>query len=79
MYKLQLDIQRTKAAMNCLCNDFQKGELFERILNYAEDGTDEPSDDEDVEKMFSIIKLDIDANKAKYLARKANQNVQQIK
>ena len=62
MYKLQLDIQRTKAAMNCLYHDFQKGYLFERILNYAEDGTNEPSDDADVEKMFSIIKLDIDAN-----------------
>ena len=79
MYKLQLDIQRTKAAMNCLCTTRQKGEFFERILNYAEDGTDEPSDDADVEKMFSIIKLDIDANKARYLERKANQNVQQTK
>lgn len=65
--------------MNCLCHDYQKGKLFERILNYAEDGTDEPSDDADVEMMFSIIKLDIDANKARYLARKANQNVQQTK
>lgn len=77
MYKLQLDIQRTKAAMKYL-DDYQKGKLFQRILNYAEDGTDELSDDDDVEVMFSIIKLDIDANKAKYLARKANQNLKEL-
>lgn len=71
MYHLQLNIKRTLAVIEPLSCE-QKGMLFERIMNYA-NGSDEPTGDIKVEQMFSIIKIDIDANKAKYLSKQTNK------
>lgn len=71
MYHLQLNIKRTLAVIEPLSCE-QKGMLFERIMNYA-NGSDEPTCDLKVEQMFGIIKIDIDANKAKYLSKQTNK------
>lgn len=71
MYHLQLNIKRTLAVIEPLSCE-QKGMLFERIMNYA-NGSDEPTGDLKVEQMFGIIKIDIDANKAKYLSKQTNK------
>lgn len=71
MYHLQLNIKRTLAVIEPLSFE-QKGLLFERIMNYA-NGSDEPTGDLKVEQMFGIIKIDIDANKAKYLSKQTTK------